>query len=45
MPRLFDLLQFLASPGLEDTWLLLDIKVGIYTVVEKSPSNEHLVGQ
>ena len=27
MPRLRDLLQFLASPGLEDTWLLLDIKV------------------
>lgn len=27
MPRLLDLLQFLATPGLEDTWLLLDIKV------------------
>lgn len=27
MPRLQDLLQFLASPGAENTWLLLDIKV------------------
>lgn len=27
MPRLKDLLELLASPGLENTWLLLDIKV------------------
>ena len=27
MPRLQDLLEYLASPGLEDIWLLLDIKV------------------
>ena len=27
MPRLKDLLEFLASPGLENIWLLLDIKV------------------
>jgi glycerophosphoryl diester phosphodiesterase len=27
MPRLLDLLQYLAEPGLEDVWLLLDIKV------------------
>ncbi|KAL2058728.1 hypothetical protein ABVK25_000019 [Lepraria finkii] len=27
MPRLQDLLQFLASPGVENTWLLLDIKL------------------
>ena len=27
MPRLKDLLEFLAQPGLEDIWLLLDIKV------------------
>ena len=27
MPRLKDLLEFLASPGLENVWLLLDIKV------------------
>ena len=27
MPRLKDLLEFLASPGLESIWLLLDIKV------------------
>ena len=26
MPRLKDLLEFLASPGLEHVWLLLDIK-------------------
>ena len=28
MPRLKDLLEYLASPGLENIWLLLDIKVG-----------------
>ena len=27
MPRLVDLLQYLATPGLEHLWLLLDIKV------------------
>jgi len=27
MPRLKDLLEYLAEPGLEGTWLLLDIKV------------------
>ena len=27
MPRLKDLLEYLASPGLENVWLLLDIKV------------------
>ena len=27
MPRLKDLLGYLASPGLEATWVLLDIKV------------------
>ncbi|KAH8690670.1 putative glycerophosphoryl diester phosphodiesterase [Talaromyces proteolyticus] len=27
MPRLKDLLEYLATPGLEDTWLVLDIKV------------------
>ena len=27
MPRLKDLLQYLASPELEDIWVLLDIKV------------------
>ena len=30
MPRLRDLLEFLASPGLENVWLLLDIKVQYY---------------
>jgi hypothetical protein len=28
MPRLADLLEYLAQPGLEDIWVLLDIKVG-----------------
>jgi hypothetical protein len=27
MPRLQDLLEYLARPGLEDVWVLLDIKV------------------
>lgn len=27
MPRLLDLLDYLASPGLEELWVLLDIKV------------------
>jgi phosphatidylglycerol phospholipase C len=28
MPRLKDLLKYLSEPGLEDIWVLLDIKVG-----------------
>jgi phosphatidylglycerol phospholipase C len=27
MPRLKDLLEFLTTPGLEDIWVLLDIKM------------------
>jgi hypothetical protein len=27
MPRLLDLLEYVAQPGLEDIWVLLDIKV------------------
>lgn len=27
MPRLKDLLEYIATPGLEDIWILLDIKV------------------
>ena len=27
MPRLVDLLAYLAQPGLEDIWILLDVKV------------------
>ena len=30
MPRFLDLLEYLASPGLEHIWLLLDIKVRLY---------------
>ena len=34
MPRLADLLEYLASPGLqENIWLLLDIKVGIQSMM------------
>ncbi len=35
MPRLIDLLEYLASPGLENVWLLLDIKVFQF---KKSPA-------
>jgi hypothetical protein len=28
MARLADLLEYLAQPGVEDKWVLLDIKVG-----------------
>jgi hypothetical protein len=27
MPRLIDLLEYLAQPGMEEIWVLLDIKV------------------
>ncbi len=29
MPRLLDLLEYLANPGLEELWVLLDIKVSV----------------
>lgn len=28
MPRLIDLLEYMARPGVEHVWVLLDIKVG-----------------
>lgn len=31
MPRLADLLDYLAQPGLEEIWVLLDIKVCLYS--------------
>lgn len=34
MPRLRDLLEYLATPGLEDIWLLLDIKTPVPTFKE-----------
>jgi hypothetical protein len=34
MPRLKDLLEYLATPGLEETWVLLDIKLPLPTVTE-----------
>lgn len=30
MPRLLDLLNYVASPGLEHIWVLLDLKVILY---------------
>jgi hypothetical protein len=34
MPRLEDLLEYLAMPGLEDIWILLDIKVLLPSATE-----------
>lgn len=36
MPRLKDLFEYLTTPGLEDIWVLLDIKVyaGLLTEVK-----------
>ncbi|KAH6683033.1 putative glycerophosphoryl diester phosphodiesterase [Halenospora varia] len=39
MPRLKDLLEYLASPGLEDIWVLLDIKVPWPSVLEPLKNN------
>jgi hypothetical protein len=36
MPRLADLLEYLAQPGLEDIWVLLDIKVRCHQVHQAS---------
>lgn len=33
MPRLADLLEYLASPGKEHLWLLLDIKVSSMSIL------------
>lgn len=41
LPRLVDLLEFLASPGLEDIWLLLDIKVHPTHPSYHHPSNKY----
>lgn len=35
MPRFIDLLEYLASPGLEDVWVLLDIKVMWITLTQQ----------
>jgi hypothetical protein len=34
MPRLKDLLEYLATPGLEDIWVLLDIKLPLPTLTD-----------
>ncbi|ESZ96859.1 hypothetical protein SBOR_2780 [Sclerotinia borealis F-4128] len=39
MPRLRDLLEYLATPGLEDIWILLDIKVSLPYVLQFSEGN------
>ena len=39
MPRLKDLLEYLATPGLEDIWVLLDIKVPFPSFLEPMKRN------
>lgn len=34
MPRLRDLLEYLATPGLEDIWVLLDVKIPLPSLKE-----------
>jgi hypothetical protein len=40
MPRLKDLLEYLATPGLEDIWVLLDIKVPLPSLTEALMGNK-----
>jgi hypothetical protein len=40
MPRLKDLLEYLAEPGLEDIWVLLDIKVPWPSITENLERNK-----
>jgi phosphatidylglycerol phospholipase C len=40
MPRLEDLLEYLATPGLEDIWVLLDIKVLLPSLTEVLMGNK-----
>ena len=40
MPRLKDLLEYLATPGLEDIWVLLDIKVLLPSLTEVLMGNK-----
>lgn len=39
MPRLKDLLEYMTTPGLEDVWLLLDIKVPLPGLMEPLRKN------
>jgi tubulin gamma len=41
MPRLVDLLEYLKQPGLEDIWVMLDIKVCILSVLQQTSINVH----
>lgn len=45
MPRLKDLLEYLATPGLEDIWLLLDIKVLLPSLTEVLMGNKTLLSK
>jgi hypothetical protein len=40
MPRLKDLLEYLATPGLEDKWVLLDIKIPWPSLIESLKKNK-----
>lgn len=40
MPTLKDLLEYLATPGLEDVWVLLDIKVPLPSLVDVLMGNQ-----
>lgn len=40
MPRLKDLLEYLATPGLEDVWILLDVKLLLPTLAEVLTRNK-----
>lgn len=45
MPRLKDLLEYLATPGLEDIWVLLDIKVpwpSLHKAMKKNRIDERI---
>ena len=40
MPRLIDLLEYLTTPGLEDIWILLDVKILLPSLMEVIMGNK-----
>jgi tubulin gamma len=42
LPRLVDLLEYLAQPGLEEVWVLLDIKVRSHSIVRNTLTADSL---
>lgn len=40
MPRLKDLLEYLTTPGLEDIWILLDVKLFLPSLMEVLTGNK-----